>query len=348
MAIVVLDSSDKDAVLADARGETPEPPKSNGKDKEAEGKAEAAASGDSVIPGETKPTDKEEHPDDVEGEDGLTANQKKELSAKMLKAIGKKHREMKEAEEFAAAQYSERKLAEQRADQLQAALDAAKGKQVEAKAEETAKPDRQNFGTETEYVEALTDWKVDQKLMEQAAKQAQEEAERAQAEMVAAAKARIAKAKELVPDFEKVMQSLAEKEGDLHLPIVFGYMQESEMFAELGYYFGNHPAELVSLAKLKPALQLVQIGKIESTLQPFSKEKPKDGATPSKAVPEAIKASETTGLTPSKARNTAPVIQPLSTVGATVEKDPVDMNIRETISDWQKRNNANLAMRKRH
>jgi len=341
MAIVVLDSSDKEAVLADARGETVEQPKTKGN---GEDKGAAAASGDGAIPGEAKPDNKaEEHPDDVEGEDGLTANQKKELSAKMLKAIGKKHREMKEAEEFAAAQYSERKLAEQRADQLQAALDAAKGKQVEAKAEETAKPDRQNFGTETEYVEALTDWKVGQALAKHAAEQAKQAQERAFAEMEAAAKQRIADAIKLVPDFVDVTSA-----SDQEIPpAVAGYMQESEMLAELGYHLAKHPELVVSLAKLKPALQLVQIGKIESTLQPFSKEKSNGGAKP-QAVTEASKASETTGITPSKARTTAPVIQPLSTTGATVEKDPVDMNIRETISDWQKRNNANLAMRKRH
>jgi hypothetical protein len=341
----VLDSSDKDAVLADARGEAPEPPKSNGKDKEAEGKAEAAASGDGAIPGETKPDNKaEEHPDDVEGEDGLSARQKKEFSATMLKTIGKKHRQMKEAEEFAAAQYSERKLAEQRADHLQAALDAAKGKAA-PEVKEVAKPDRQNFGTETEYVEALTDWKVDQALAKHAAEQAKQAQERAFAEMEATAKQRIADAIKLVPDFADVTGAA----DQVIPPAVAGYMQESEMFAELGYHLAKHPELVVSLAKLKPALQLVQIGKIESTLQPFSKEKTKDGATPSsKAVTEALQASETTGLTPSKARNMAPVIQPLSTVGAAVEKDPEDMNIRETISDWQKRNNANLAMRKRH
>ena len=164
--------------------------------------------------------------------------------------------------------------------------------------------------------------------------------------MEVTAKQRIATALTLVPDFADVTGA-----ADVEVPpAIAGYMQESEMIAELGYHFAQHPEVLVSLKKLKPALQLVQIGKIESTLKPFSETagKQKDGATPSKAVPEAIKASETTILGSSKARSQAPVIQPLSTVGAAVEKDPVDMNIRETISDWQKRNNANLAMRKRH
>ncbi len=346
MALVVLDSGNKEAVLADALGETPEPVKSkgNGEAKSSEDKGTSSASGDGTIPGETKPDNKDEpHPDDVEGEDGLTANQKKELSAKMLKAIGKKHREMKEAEEFAAAQYNERKLAEERANQLQAQLDIAKAKTAEP-VKEIVKPARESFASDAEYTEALIDWKADQKVKEYAAEQARLAQERAQAEMEATAKARIAKALELVPDFAEVTAG-----ADVVVPpAVAGYMQESEMFAELGYHLAKHPELVVSLAKLKPALQLVQIGKIESTLKPFSKEKPNDGATPSKVVTEAVQASETTGTAPSKARNTAPVIKPLSTIGSAVEKDPEDMNIRETISAWQKRNNANLAMRKRH
>lgn len=340
MTMVVLDSSNKEAVLADALGETPAPPKGNGKDKPAvitpEGEIKAEAKPEAEVKHD------EPHPDDVEGDDGLTANQKKELSAKMLKAIGKKHREMKEAEEFAAAQYSERKLAEQRADQLQAALDAAKGKRAEPE-KEAAKPDRQNFATESEYIDAMIAFGVDEGLRKHAAEQSKQAQERAFAEMEATARGRIAKAIELVPDFVDVTGAA----DTVIPPVVAGYMQKSEMFAELGYHLAKHPELVVSLAKLAPDEQLVKIGRIEGTLKPFSEtvEKP-NGATPSKS--EAAKASETTGIAPSKARNTAPVIEPLSTVGAAVDKDPVDMNIRETIADWQKRNNANLAARKRH
>ena len=342
MTMVVLDSSDKEAVLADALVEAHEPEK-----KDAEDKGETAAGGDGTVSRETKQADKtvevDPHPDDVEGEDGLTANQKKELSAKMLKAIGKKHREMKEAEEFAAAQYNERKLAEERANRLQAALDAAKGAQP-AKAEEApAKPDRQNFATETEYIDAMIKFGVAEGLREQAAKQAKEAQDRAFAEMEAAAKQRISDAIKIVPDFVDVTGA-----ADVEVPpAVAGYMQESPMFAELGYYLAKNPDVVVSLSKLKPALQLVQIGKIESTLQPFSKEKSNGGAKP-QAVTEAVKASETTGITPSKARDKAPVIQPLNTTGTAFEKDEADMGIREVISDWTKKNGTNLAMRKRH
>ena len=253
---------------------------------------------------------------------------------------------MKEAEEFAAAQYSERKLAEDRAAHLQAQLDAVKGKQVETKKEEIKKPVRQDYATESEYIDASIQYGVDEGLRKKAEADAQDAVQRAYDEMLATAKGRIAKAIEIVPDFADVTGA-----ADIEVPpAVAGYMQESEMFAELGYYLAKNPDVVVSLAKLTPRHQLVKIVKIETTLQPFSKttEKTKDDDKSSKAVTETSKVSDMTGLSPSKARNTAPVIQPLSTIGSTVEKDPVDMNIRETISDWQKRNNANLAMRKRH
>lgn len=340
MATVVLDSGNLEAVLADATGEVVETPATDDKvvEKDAKKADEAKATG-----ADDDHTDAE----DVEGDDGLTPKQKKELSATMLKTIGKKHRQMKEAEEFAAAQYSERRLAEARAETLQRELEAAKGqKQAEAEVKEPVKPARENFATEAEYVEALTDFKVDQKLAMRDAKQAQEASERAQAELLATAASRIAKALELVPDFKEVTQS-----ADMIVPpAVAGYMQKSEMFAELGYHLAKHPELVVSLAKLPMDEQLVKIGKIESTLQPFSEgfTSSSNDAKSSKAVTEAKQASDITGTVLSKARNTAPVIKPLSVNGAAVEKDPAEMNIRETIADWQKHNSVNLAIRKRH
>jgi len=134
------------------------------------------------------------------------------------------------------------------------------------------------------------------------------------------------------------------------------------MFAELGYHLAKHPDVLKSLGKLEPDEQLVTIGKIESTLTPFAsvpaKEdtKDSDGATPSSKTAASTNGkraspapSEDTGTIPSRARDTAPVIRPLNGSGAApADIDPRDMNIRETVADWQKRNHANFSLRKRH
>jgi len=312
-----------------------------------------------------KPADKqqdpeESDPDDMEGDDGLTARQKRELSAKMLKAIGKKHREMKEAEEFAAAQYSERKLAEQRAATLERELAAVKPTPAAA-ASDAGKPQRDKFAADeagsVAYWEAMTDWRVEQKLAQKAQEDAQAAAERRAAEIMETAKERIAKAIAAVPDFREVTESV----DAIVPPVVAGYMQKSEMFAELGYHLAKHPEILTSLAKLPADEQLVTIGKIESTLRPFepstteSGAKTTDGATPSKAAGKngqqaasAAPSGDDTGIAPSRARGTAPVIKPLNGSGAAVEVDPRDMNIRETINDWSKRHKVDLGLRKRH
>ena len=300
-------------------------------------------------------------PDDVEGEDGLTPRQKRDFTQAMQRTIGKKHRERREAEGFAAAQYAERKLAEQRADAAEREL--AKLKESAPVPRETqvdpeaGKPTRDKFDSDQAYWDAYVDWraerKADAKIKEERAAQAKADADRRTAEILEAAKGRIGRALELVPDFREVTESI-----DAEVPLVVAsYMQKSEMFAELGYHLAKHPDVLAKLAKLPPDEQLVTIGKIESTLKPFEAKTSTDsnGATPSGKTAvngkEAAEASEPsqTGSTPSRARSSAPVITPLNGAsGAAVTKDEADMNIREVIADYQRRNRANLGLRKRH
>lgn len=345
MAVMVMDSKSEIAALqAEADAQEPIP----------------GVPTDPVKPAVTEPekapskVEDEPDPDDVEGEDGLTIRQKRELSAKMLKAIGKKHRQVKEAEEFAAAQYSEKRLAEQRAQLLEQELAGLKAKAAPEPAPDAGKPQRDKFANDEAFWEAMTDWRVDQKLVKKALEDAAAAAAARQAEILQTASGRIARALELVPDYREVTESV----DAIVPPAVAGYMQKSEMFAELGYHLAKNPDLLAKLAKLPPDEQLVTIGKIESTLAPFepvSREttgsKANDGAKPSKSTNGQVKAApsdDETGIAPSRARGTAPVIKPLNGSGAAVEVDPRDMNIRETINDWSKRNQVNLGLRKRH
>jgi len=343
MSVTVLDSTDLPAILADAGVELETDPAS-GDDAN---KPAPAASDKGDQPG----GDSHDDPDDVEGDDGLTPRQKRELTDKMQKAIGKKHRQRMEAEEFAAAQYSERKLAEERAARLERELAELRSKSAPQPAPKAPeKPQRADFQSEEEYVDAMIQFGVDQRLREKAAEDAKARAEREQAQLIEAAKGRIARALELVPDYAEVTGAV-----DLEVPpAIAGYMQKSDMFAELGYHLAKNSDLLVSLAKLPPDEQLVKIGKIESTLQPFEPKVAQNDSRSSKEAPDgkAAKAapSADTGNTPSKPRgNAAPVITPLDAAGsAGVTKDSKDMNIREAIEDFSKRNRVNLGMRKRH
>ena len=360
MATVVLDSTNLPAVLADAGvtldGETNE----NASTETGKVKPEGTQKADGT---DTK-TVAETHQDHEEDENGLTEEERRDLSAKMQKAVGKRHRMMKEAEEFAAAQYNERKLAEKRADDAQRELEALKGKAVASAEPEKQKPQRQDYGTESEYIDASIQWGVDQGLKKQAEEQARQVAERAQEAIIEAAQERVNKAIDLVPDFKEVTES-----ADIMVPpAVAGYMQKSEMFAELGYYLAKNQDVLKAIAKLAPDEQLVKIGKLEDKLEPFGKKgltnnkeesnftasdtksEVSKGATPSKEAPSHDKtaSSENTGIFQSTARNKgAPVISPLNGSGsAATEINPE--NIREVITDFAKRNQVNMSRRKRH
>lgn len=341
MTITVLDSTDTAGILADA-GITLDAP-TGVVPQEGEVKPEVKA-------GE-KPAEGQEDPDDVEGDDGLTPRQKRDLTSTMQKAIGKKHRMLREAEEFAAAQYSERKLAEQRAAQLEREYNELKGKMTPATAapQEAAKPVRENFASEYEYVDAMIQYGVDQRLQQKAEEDAKASLDRRNAEILETAKGRIAKALELVPDYAEVTGAV-----DTEVPrAIAGYMQKSEMFAELGYHLAKNPELLVSLAKLPPDEQLVKIGKIESTLTPFEARKEPESKlneAASDGKTAKVAPSNDTGIDLSKPRSKpAPVITPLDGSGsAGASKDSKDMNVREAIEDYAKRNRANLGARKRH
>lgn len=325
MAVTVVDGSNLEQVMADAGV------------AEAETKADKPAEKAAAKPAD-KPTDKEAKPDeaddadDVEGDDGLTQRQKRELSGKMLKAIGKKHRQVKEAEEFAAHQIREKTEAERRATEAE-----ERARQLEAQlrpVKEEVEPTREAFSTEGDYIDAKIKWGVDQGIK-------QRDMEREALAMQKSVEQQYARAVEMVPDFEEATSK------QLNYPRgVATYMRDSDMFAELGYHFAKNPQSLEKLASLAPMRQLVELGKIEATLRPFgssaSSPKADDKSDDDKS------STVDTGFSPSKARSDAPVISPLTGSEGSVEPDVRTMGIRQSIEHFQKTNKVNLHARKRH
>lgn len=296
---------------------------------------------------ETKadPGKSESKDDEDEGEDGLTATERAEYTAKMLRTVGRKTRQVKEAEEFAAAQYNEAQLARRRADAAEEEL--AKLRQPVQKPVENKKPERANFENDEAYQDAVVEFRVKETLAKDKREQAEAIEASRQQEITNAANARLLAAEKLVPDFKEV----TENSGVTIPDFIAGYMRESEMFAELGYHFMKNPEVITGLRKLTRAHALVEVGKIESRLQPFapsggkvaSKTESASGADPS---PSTESGQSTAG--PSK-QSRAPVIKPLGSDSVSqVDKDSRDMTTREHIEAWKKQNKANLGLRKRH
>lgn len=326
MALVVLDSTNTEAVLADARGE--EAPKAETKTAEVTEVIER--------PKDAKDADNSEDQDEIDfaTELGITKEQQERFQKILQREVGKKHRRAKEAEEFAADQMRTRILSDQKAKEFEDRLKAFE-KPV---SDPDGEPTRDKFKTDEDYGSALLDYRVDQRLKEREKQQAAQR----QQEIAQTAAQRIQKALEIVPDYQEVTEA-----ADYIVPGNIGVMmQESPMFAELGYHFAKSPDELGKLAILSQERAKVAFREIEARMTPFSAVKSEKAATGSQ--PATPQASTKTDVVPSKPRAPAP-ITPLSTASSgQVVKDEVDMNIREVITKYQKDKGANFQARKRH
>lgn len=370
MAIVVENSTDQvEAALN--HGVFPVPPEVKADNEAREAKktdkpVEAKADAKPEKGAEAAKPDAES--DDIEGEDGLTPRQKRGFTKSMLATIAKKHRKQMEAEEFAATQFNEREMANQRAANLQSELEKlrlTKSEPSPPKEVGPKEPKRTDFTDDQAFWDAMVDYRVDKRdheRQQEAAKKTADEQKRldeqASAELLAHARAKVERAIELVDDYKEVTGNSEQ----IVPPFVAGYMQGSEMFAELGYHFAKNPDVLKSLQKITDGLQpgtkrfenavtrqLVEVGKIESTLQPFGSTK-----EPKAQEDNTPKASQTNGTTPSETGSApsspriAPIIRPLNGSGANVEKNPAERSQAEELSAWQRKHGITLTARKRH
>ncbi len=239
--------------------------------------------------------------DDVEDENGLTPRQKRELTAKMLKAVGAKHKALKKAEAFAESQSNERRLAEKRADALQAEIDQIKAQLAPQSAPEGQRPTRGSYSTQEAYEDALIDWGHSQREK----KRAQEQAKKEREERETAFKARIDKAFEKYPDFQELIDAHGESSIPGHIS---EFLIESDIGEEIAYHFAKDPKVLERLSKMSPVKAVAELGKLEASIAKDEPEKPADTtlASLSRAPKPIAPISETaTPLPPDPSQMTA-------------------------------------------
>jgi hypothetical protein len=236
--------------------------------------------------------------DEVDDEDA-------DLPERVRKQIGKKHRAMREAEEFAREMRAEREAERERADRAEAALKAATQKSGPASEKDSKEPNADDFKTVGEYAEALAEYKVEKKFAEREARQNQERQEQAARAAQDALNTRIAATVKELPDYAEVIA-----DSDLDLPPHMAvYVAESPIGPKLGYHLAKHPEDFDRISKLSPIRAIAELGKLEDRL-----EKPK--AKEPEADPPAV------------SRAPSP-ITPLEGKSAPSQKDPATMTIQE-------------------
>lgn len=296
--------------------------------------------------------------DTTEDENGLTALQRAELTKKHQRAIGRKHAQLKEAEALARTEYEGRRSAEERVETLQKELDDLK--KAAEKAKEPIRPKRDSFETQEAYEDALLAYGREIDKLENAKKAETERETQRRAHQEAVTKTageRISRAREMVSDYDEVVGA-----ANMIVPDhIAEYMQESELFAELGYHFAQHPEDLERLAKLPCRTYAdvqrlgVAIAKIEGKIKPFSEthkatEKTSNGTQPNST--DGTPKTETSEAKPNPtasapSKRPAPVITPLPTgSGSGTESAPRTQ--KEHVQSFGKQEGRDLYARKRH
>jgi len=149
-------------------------------------------------------------------------------------------------------------------------------------ASQTGKPTADQYDNYEDFLEALSDWKTDQKIAQRefTARQQREQEERQKA--LQTHTSRVEKAKEVYEDFEEVLDDARDitMPDETLLTII-----ESEHSADIVYHLAKNRALALKIAAMSPKRQLIEIGKLEERLE--KAEKPVKRIT---KAPEPVKA----------------------------------------------------------
>lgn len=237
-----------------------------------------------------------------------------DLPERARQQIGKKHRAMKEAEEFAEKQFNERRAAEQRAELAERKL-----AEVEAKSRpatvEVKEPKPEDFATVALYTDALVDFKLEKKSREQAAQQEKQRIADATAAADREFGKRVAEVVKEHPDYANVVGALAGTAADQVHVDVLEYIKESDVGPRILYHLAKNPSELERLQKLSPRKAIADLGKLELKL-----EKPADKTA---AISDAASIARTVSQAP------APITPIDASASTVVQKDPAKMTFQE-------------------
>ncbi|WP_232071716.1 hypothetical protein [Paraburkholderia pallida] len=180
------------------------------------------------------------------------------------------------------------------------------------------KPQRAQFVSDDDYQEALTDWKVDQKLAERQRDEQQARINAAQQQLSDNWNRRLEVAKTELTDFDDVVgKSEVDLPNHIYVAVV-----ESDIGPQIAYYLAQNPDEARLLKGMSPTAALRMLGKLEDRLAAekeapaaAKKEEPKPAAKAATAAPEKSKAP--------------PPIDPLSDASSPVEKPAAQMTYQE-------------------
>lgn len=136
--------------------------------------------------------------------------------------------------------------------------------------QQTGRPSPDEYDSEDEYFEALTDWKVEERFRKLEEKNEQKKTANSQKELAQAWQERLSKFTENTPDFEEVIEEVEDIEVPTNLQqAIF----ESENGPAVMYEMAKRPELIERFAGLSAYQTGIEIGKIEARLGSKTKKK---------------------------------------------------------------------------
>ena len=186
-------------------------------------------------------------------------------------------------------------------------------------AQPEGKPKLENFDTLEDHVEAIADWKIEQREKKRAEAEAQQKAQEAHDRLQADWSKRAKAAAKAHDDFQEVTDSVQAPDAP-GVRAARQAMLEDEAGAEILYHLGKHPEELKRIAGLSPVSAIREIGKLSALLTKAS-------------VPENGKPRVSSAPKPPPA---------LTRPAKTSSDDPTDPNVALDWRRWSKAREAQL------
>lgn len=139
--------------------------------------------------------------------------------------------------------------------------------------QDAGKPRPDDFESHEQWVEALTDWKTEQRERDRARDEEQRRSQDLQNQIQSTFQERYQAASKAHPDFEDLFEERAESIPTS--PVMQQAVIESELGAELMYHFLKNPNDAARIAALPPVKAAIEIGKLEAKLATPEPPKPK-------------------------------------------------------------------------
>jgi uncharacterized protein YozE (UPF0346 family) len=277
MSILVTSTTDSKEAVSAANGDLAQ------KNEEVKSQSASVEATDEI----TEESDASEETEELEAsqndEESQDEDQSKEADEKPKKKGGFQKRIDKMTKRLSA---KEQEAEYWKAEALKQKTADAPKKEVEsiAKVEAGGKPSADDFESHEAYVEALTDWKIEQREAKKEQAQKQEQAKSAYQKQIDEHNKRVVEFQKEASDYKEVVQDFIEEHGDIKFSLA---LEESIISSENGpalvYELLKNKEELDRINSLHPLVAAREIGKLEARLAKASESSEKKEIKTTKA-----------------------------------------------------------------